>query len=158
MARGGGAHSPLGVTSARPEAAGIGLLATNHAGFAVSESTVYRVLKRYGLIRPVTVRRFPAGREYWVKPTRINEQWRSDGSYFFVVGWGWYYLISVLDDLSRFIVASDFKPDLTATSISDVVLHAAEWTGLPQARWTPPGHRPRLGLSGAARPRPPLEL
>jgi len=68
-----------------------------------------------------------------VKPTRPNEQWQSDGSYFFVVGWGWYYLISVLDDYSRFILAWDLKPDLTAASISDVVQHAVEWTGLPQA-------------------------
>jgi putative transposase len=106
---------------------------TDHAGFTVSESTVYRVLKRYGLIRPITVLGFPAGPEYRVKPTRPNEQWQSDGSYFFVVGWGWYYLISVLDDYSRFILAWDLKPDLTAASISDVVQQAVEWTGLPQA-------------------------
>ncbi len=106
---------------------------TDHAGFAVSESTVYRVLKRHGLIRPVTVLGFPAGPEYRVKPTRPNEQWQSDGSYFFVVGWGWYYLISVLDDFSRFILAWDLKPDLSAASISDVVQQAVEWTGLPQA-------------------------
>ena len=37
---------------------------TDHAGFAVSESTVYRVLKRHGLIRPVAVLGFPAGPEY----------------------------------------------------------------------------------------------
>src|SRR5712692_1372812 len=47
---------------------------TDRAGFAVSESTVYRVLKRHGLIRPVTVLGFPAGREYRVKSTRPNEQ------------------------------------------------------------------------------------
>ncbi len=106
---------------------------TDHAGFAVSESTVYRVLKRHGLIRAVAVLGFPAGPEYRVKPARPNEQWQSDGSYFFVMGWGWYSLISVLDDFSRFILAWDLKPDLTAASISDVVQQAVEWTGLPQA-------------------------
>ena len=106
---------------------------TDHTGFAVSESTVYRVLKRHGLIRPVTLRGFPAGPEYRMKPTRPNEQRQSDGSYFFVVGWGLYYLISVLDDYSRFILAWDLKPDLTAASISDVVQQAVEWTGLLQA-------------------------
>ena len=105
----------------------------DHAGVAVSESTVYHVLQRHSLIRPVTVRGFPAGPEDRVKPARINEQWQSDGSYFFVVGWGWYYLISVLDNYSRFLLAWDLKPDLTATSISDVVQRAVEWTGLPQA-------------------------
>ena len=105
----------------------------DHGGFAVSESTVYRVLKRYGLIREVKVVGFPAGPEYRVKTTRPNEQWQSDASYFFVVGWGWYYLISVLDDYSRFILAGDLKAEQTAEAISEVVQQAVEWTGMPAA-------------------------
>jgi len=100
--------------------------------FSVSESSVYRLLKRHGLIREVKVLGFPAGKEYQVKTTRINEQWQSDASYFFVVGWGWYYLISVLDDYSRFILAWDLKLDTTAQSISEVVQQAVEWTGMDQ--------------------------
>jgi len=38
-----------------------------------------------------------------------------------VVGWGWYYLISVLHDYSRLILAWYLKPDMTADSFSDVV-------------------------------------
>ena len=60
----------------------------------------------------------------------MNEQWQSDASYFFVIGWGWYYLISVLDDYSRMILAWQLKTDMTADSISDVVQQAVEWTGL----------------------------
>jgi transposase InsO family protein len=104
----------------------------DHGGFSVSESSVYRVLKRHGLIHEVEVVGFPAGKEYRVKTTRINEQWQSDASYFFVVGWGWYYLISVLDDYSRFILAWDLKLDMTAQSISEVVQQAVEWTGMEQ--------------------------
>jgi putative transposase len=103
---------------------------SDHAGFTVSESSVYRVLKRHGLIREVNVVGFPAGKEYRVKPTRVNEQRQSDASYFFVVGWGWYYLISVLDDYSRMILAWELKTDMTAESISDVVEQAVEWTGM----------------------------
>ncbi len=103
---------------------------SDHAGFTVSESSVYRVLKRHGLIREVKVLGFPAGKEYRLKTTRVNEQWQSDASYFFVVGWGWYYLISVLDDYSRMILAWELKTDMTAESISDVVEQAVEWTGL----------------------------
>ena len=61
-----------------------------------------------------------------------NEMWQCDGSYFFVVGWGWYYLISVLDDYSRFILAWDLKPDMTTGSISEVVEQAVTWTGMKQ--------------------------
>jgi putative transposase len=103
---------------------------TDHGGFSVSESTVYRVLKRHGLIQEVELKGFPAGKEYRYKPRRVNEQWQSDASYFFVVGWGWYYLISVLDDYSRYILAWDLKSDMTAQSMSEVVQQAVEWTGM----------------------------
>jgi len=104
---------------------------SDHAGFTVSESTVYRLLKRHGLIQEVNLASFPAGKEYRVKTTRVNEQWQSDASYFFVVGWGWYYVISVLDDYSRFILAWELKTDMTAESISEVVEQAVEATGQP---------------------------
>jgi len=103
---------------------------SDHAGFAVSESTVYRILKRHGLIREVRLQGFPAGKEYRVKTTRSNQQWQSDASYFFVVGWGWYYLISVLDDFSRMILAWDLRLDMTAASIGDVVEQAVAFTGM----------------------------
>jgi putative transposase len=103
---------------------------SDQAGFSVSESSVYRVLKLHGLVREVNVVGFPAGREYTVKTTRVNEQWQSDASYFFVVGWGWYYLISVLDDYSRMILAWELKMDMTSASISEVVEQAVEFTGM----------------------------
>jgi transposase InsO family protein len=103
---------------------------SDHVGFAVSESTVYRILKRHGLVREVKLQGFPAGQEYRVKTTHINEQWQSDASYFFVVGWGWYYLISVMDDFSRLILAWDLMLDMTAESIGDVVEQAVAFTGM----------------------------
>jgi putative transposase len=102
----------------------------DHFGISVSESSVYRVLKRHGLGREVKVEGFPAGKEYRVKTTAPNQQWQSDASYFFVMGWGWYYLISVLDDYSRLILAWDLKPDMTANSISDVVEEAVAFTAM----------------------------
>ena len=70
-----------------------------------------------------------------MKTTRSNEQWQSDASYFFVVGWGWYYLISVLDDYSRYILAWDLKLDMTAESISEVVQQAVGWAGMERVPW-----------------------
>jgi RNA-directed DNA polymerase len=103
---------------------------TDHAGFTVAEATVYRVLKQYGLNRTITLLGFPAGKEFRVKTTAPNQLWQSDASYYFVVGWGWYYSIEVLDDFSRFVLASDLKPDTTADSISDVVEQAVAFTGM----------------------------
>ena len=103
---------------------------SDQAGFTVSESSVYRVWKRHGLVREVQLEGFPAGPEYRIKTTRVNEQWQSDASYFFVVGWGWYYLISVLDDFSRFLLAWELKRDMTSASICEVVEQAVEWTGM----------------------------
>jgi putative transposase len=105
---------------------------TDQAGFTVSEATVYRVLKRHGLNRSITLVGFPAGKEFRVKTTAPNQLWQSDASYYFVVGWGWYYSIEVLDDFSRFVLASDLKPDMTADSISDVVEQAIAFTGMRQ--------------------------
>jgi len=103
---------------------------TDQAGFTVSEATVYRVLKQYGLNRAITLVGFPAGKEFRVKTTAPNQLWQSDASYYFVVGWGWYYSIEVLDDFSRFVLASNLKPDMTADSISDVVEQAVAFTGM----------------------------
>ncbi len=96
------------------------------------EASVYRVLKQYGLNRTVALVGFPAGKEFRVKTSAPNQLWQSDASYYFVVGWGWYYSIEVLDDFSRFVLASDLKPDMTADSISDVVEQAVAFTGMRQ--------------------------
>ncbi len=47
----------------------------------------------------------------WIKDkfqcptTRANEIWQTDFTYFKITGWEWYYLSTVLDDFSRFIIA-----------------------------------------------------
>ena len=78
---------------------------TDTAEFSVSESSVYRVLKKEGLIREHDIVSFPAKKEYEYKPSKVNEHWQTDATYLFVEGYGWFYLISVLDDFSRKILA-----------------------------------------------------
>ena len=102
----------------------------DHGVFAVSESTVYRVLKRAGLIFARLSKTFKAANEYVYKPKRINEQWQTDASYFKAIGWGWYYLISVLDDFSRKILAWRLQPSMRAPDFSEVIEEACEFAGV----------------------------
>ena len=99
-------------------------------GWYVSESTVYRILKREGLIKPAEVVGFKAGKEYHRKTKRPNELWATDCAHLRVVDWGWYYLVTVMDDYSRFILAWELKSDMAASSLIDVVQKAVDFTGM----------------------------
>ena len=77
---------------------------TDTDDFSVSESTVFRILKREGLVRRIEVP-VPASNEYRHKTTAPHQLWATDASYFRVAGWGYYmYMVTVLDDFSRFIL------------------------------------------------------
>jgi len=96
----------------------------------VSESTVYRVLKREGLIKLAEIVGFKAGKEYHRKTKRANELWATDCSHIKVIDWGWYYLVTVMDDYSRFILAWELKSDMASDSLIDVVQKAVDFTGM----------------------------
>lgn len=114
---------------------------TDRCGFSVSEPTVFRYLKRKGWIRPREERGFPAGPEYRVKTKRPNQMWQTDATYLLVKNWGWYYLISVLDDYSRRILAWRLQPAQDADAFSEVVEEACAATGMDGV---PVRHRARL--------------
>ena len=88
---------------------------TDHLDLAVSTSTVYRILRREGLVKRVEYQ-LAAGKEYRHKTTGPHQLWATDASYSRVVGWGYYYLVTVMDDYSRFILAWKVQRDMTATS------------------------------------------
>ena len=52
---------------------------TDNEDFAVSESTVYRILRREGLVKRLEVQ-FMAGKEYHTKTTRPHQMWATWGS------------------------------------------------------------------------------
>ena len=93
---------------------------TGNMGFSVSESTVYRILRREGLVKRPEMR-LVAGKEYHRKTTGPHQMWATDAFYFRVVGWGYYYLVTVMDDYSRFILAHRLQRDMTSDSFIEVV-------------------------------------
>jgi len=104
---------------------------TDNAGFAVSESTVYRILRREGLVKRSEVQ-LVAGKEYHTKTTQPHQMWATDASYFRVVGWGYYYLVTVMDDYSRFILAWKLQRDMSADSLIEVIQEAIDATGMTE--------------------------
>jgi transposase len=102
---------------------------TDNCGFSVSESTVYCVLKERGLIKPLDIMTFPASSEYKVKTRRPNQMWQTNATYLPVKNWGWYYLISVLDDYSRRILAWKMQSSMDADAFSEVVELVCEASG-----------------------------
>jgi transposase InsO family protein len=101
----------------------------DHEGFTVSESTVYRILSREGLVKRRESQPMAAA-EYHIKTTRPHQMWATDASYFKVVGWGYYYLVTVMDDYSRFILGWKLQKDMSAYSLIEVVQTAVDATGM----------------------------
>ncbi len=98
-------------------------------------------MKKAGLIKDIDIKTFPAGPEYTVKTKHINEQWQTDTTYLLVKNWSWYYMISVLDDYSRRILAWLLQSSMDAGAFSEVVELACKSTGINDV---PISQKPRL--------------
>jgi transposase len=81
---------------------------TDDSGYFVSESSMYRLLKSQDLITSPAYILMQAGDKFDQPTLRVNEMWQTDFTYFKIVGWGWYYLSTILDDYSRFIIILAF--------------------------------------------------
>ena len=67
--------------------------------------------------------------------------WQTDFTYFKITGWGWYYLSTVLDDFSRFIIAWRLCTTMSTHDVADTLDDALRFTGLDQVKIK---HKPRL--------------
>lgn len=114
---------------------------TDRAGFSVSESTVYRILKGRGLVSAAPIQVVRAAKEFHRKTTRVHELWQTDLTYFFIAGWGWYYVGGILDDYSRYLIHLDVVRDMTGPTLTDLVQQAVEITGM---RDVPVAHKAKL--------------
>ena len=99
-------------------------------GIYVSKTTVYRVLSKAGLLMRRKPRRSTAGDRYVQEPTRPGELWATDISYIFVEGFGFFYLFSVLDTFSRYVVHWELRPTMTTDDAKEVVQAAVRKAGI----------------------------
>ena len=119
----------------------IAWLFVDEIGYFLSESSVYRILKGYDLVKSPVFQMIPA-KDKFEKPTRwVNELWQTDFTQFRVVNWGWYYLSTVLDDHSRYILGWKLSTTMGVRDVQDTLEMALEKSGLQTARVR---HRPRL--------------
>ena len=114
---------------------------TDTEGYFVSEASVYRLLKALDLIASPAYIVMKAADEFKDKTTAPNQLWQTDFTYLKVIGWGWFYLSSVLDDFSRYIIAWKLCTTMKAEDVTATLDLALKASGLDQARVV---HRPRL--------------
>ena len=107
----------------------------------LSESSVYRLLKASDLMPSPAFIVLSAGKTFHHPTHRPNELWQTDFTYLQVVGWGWYYLSTVLDDYSRYIIAWMLRTSMQAADVTETLDLARAKTGIDQVRVL---HRPRL--------------
>lgn len=114
---------------------------TDTAKYFVSESTVYRVLKEQDLITSPAYVVLAAVDEFKDKTTAPNQLWQTDFTYLKVIGWGWFYLSTILDDYSRYIIAWKLCTTMKAADVTDTLDLALQASGCDQATVL---HKPRL--------------
>jgi transposase InsO family protein len=114
---------------------------TDTEGYFVSEASVYRLLKAHDLIASPAFIVMKAADEFKDKTTAPNQLWQTDFTYLKVVGWGWFYLSTVLDDFSRYIIAWKLCTTMKAEDVTATLEMALEAAALDKARVL---HRPRL--------------
>ena len=114
---------------------------TDTESYFVSEASVYRLLKAHDLIASPAFIVIKAANEFKDKTTGPNQLWQTDFTYLKVIGWGWFYLSTVLDDFSRYIVAWKLCTTMKAEDVTATLDQALQASGLSEAKTT---RQPRL--------------
>jgi len=56
--------------------------------------------------------------------------WQTDFTYFKIIGWGWYYLSTILDDFSRYIISWELCANMTSEDVKPSIIQALAKSGL----------------------------
>jgi putative transposase len=107
---------------------------TDDKSYFVSESSVYCLLKAQDLVTSPAYILMQASDKFQQPSLRVNELWQTDFTYFKIIGWGWYYLSTILDDYSRFIVAWRLCTSMSALYVSNTLDDARAFTDVDQVK------------------------
>jgi transposase InsO family protein len=91
---------------------------------AVSPSSVYRVLQAVGLLSPWDKKASRKGQGF-DQPTQAHQHWHIDIAYL-NLGGIFYYLCSVLDGYSRYVVHWEIREQMTETEVEIILQRARE--------------------------------
>lgn len=91
---------------------------------AASPSSVYRVLRQEGLLGTSPVRSVAKGSGF-TQPLRAHEHWHVDASHLNICG-TFYYLCSVLDGYSRYIVHWEIRERMRESDVEIILQRALE--------------------------------
>ncbi len=114
---------------------------TDEQEYFISESSVYRILKNFDLVQSPAFMMVGAKNKFENPTTSVNELWQTDFTYFKIIDWGWYYLSTVIDDYSRYILAWKLSPRMASDDVEETLNMALKKSGLDEVRVR---HRPRL--------------
>jgi transposase InsO family protein/transposase-like protein len=114
---------------------------TDEQEYFISESSVYRILKNFDLVQSPAFMMVGAKDKFENPTTSVNELWQTDFTYFKIIDWGWYYLSTVIDDYSRYILAWKLSPTMASDDVEETLNMALKKSGLDEVRVR---HRPRL--------------
>jgi len=114
---------------------------TDTKSYFVSEASVYRLLKAHDLITSPAFIVIKAASAFKDKTTAINQMWQTDFTYIKIIGWGWFYLSTILDDFSRYVVAWKLCTTMKASDVTETLELALQASGCDQVAVR---HRPRL--------------
>lgn len=106
---------------------------TDEKRYFGSESSAYRILKKADLITAPDYMVIKAAEEFKDKTRAINQMWQTDFTYFKIIGWGWYYLSTILDDYSRYIIAWKLCTTMRASDVTETIELALAASGCDQA-------------------------
>ncbi|MBN2601216.1 MAG: helix-turn-helix domain-containing protein [Candidatus Marinimicrobia bacterium] len=110
-------------------------------GSYISESSVYRILNSFDKFENKKVTLIKGRSRFSETARKTDDIWKTEFVYIRMVGWGFYYLMFIIDDYSKFVIDWKLYTDLTEKDPEQLVIQALWKTGHKAIRLK---HRARL--------------